>query len=65
VASIDATGTVRLHTRGDTAWTLETLSAQGGAAVSVDLSIEESGQIRLVYDRLAEGSVVLASRIRE
>jgi len=65
VASIDASGTVRLHTRGDTEWTLETLSAQGGAAVSVDLSIEASGQVRLVYDRIVEGSVVLASRLRE
>jgi hypothetical protein len=62
IAAVDAAGTVRLYVRGEGGWTAETLDAQGGAAAAVDLAIAGDGQIRVVFDRAAEGSVVLASR---
>ncbi|RPH40480.1 MAG: hypothetical protein EHM87_22060 [Burkholderiales bacterium] len=64
VAVVDAVGTVRLYTRGASAWTGETLPTQGGAAASLDFVVGTDGQLRIVYDRALEGSgsVVLASR---
>ena len=64
VAVVDATGTVRLYTRGATEWTSETFPTQGGAAASLDFVVGTDQQLRIVFDRAVEGtgSVVLASR---
>ncbi len=64
VAVVDPAGTVRLFTRGASAWTGETFPAQGGAAASLDFVVGADGQLRIVFDRALEGSgsVVLASR---
>jgi hypothetical protein len=63
VATVDAVGTVRVHSRVADAWSAETIDGQGGAAASLDLAIGADGQLRLVFDRSVEGSVVLASRV--
>jgi len=63
IASIDEAGTIRLHARAtDGTWSAESLAAQGGAAAALDLAIGPDRQVRLVFDRVAEGRVVLASR---
>jgi hypothetical protein len=62
IAVVDEAGTLRLHTRDAGIWSAETLAAQGGAAVAVDLALGPDGQLRMVFDRVLEGSVVLASR---
>ena len=64
VAVVDATGTVRVYARDGGAWVEDTLEAQGGAAAALDLAIGPDRQLRLVFDRIDEGSVVLASRAR-
>jgi len=64
VATSDQDGSLRLFVREDDRWSVEPLVAQGGAADAVDLAIGPDGQTRLVYDRVLEGSVVLASRAR-
>ncbi len=64
LAVVDAAGTVRLYTRGASAWTSETFPTQGGAAASLDFVVGTDQQLRIVFDRAVEGSgsVVLASR---
>jgi hypothetical protein len=64
VAAVDQDGSLRLFVREDDRWVVEPLVAQGGAAAAVDLAIGPDGQTRMVYDRVLEGSVVLASRAR-
>lgn len=62
IAAVDETGTLRLFTRDAGTWVAETLDAQGGTAAAVDLVLGPDGQLRMVFDRVVEGSVVLASR---
>lgn len=64
VATSDQDGSLRLFVREDDRWVIDPLPAQGGAADAVDLAIGPDGQTRMVYDRVLEGSVVLASRAR-
>jgi hypothetical protein len=62
IAVVDDTGSLRIFTRDAGNWSVEALVPQGGAAVAVDLAFGPDGQLRLVFDRVVEGSVVLASR---
>jgi hypothetical protein len=62
VAAVDIDGAVRVFTRGASAWTGETVPEQGGAAATLDFAVGPDGQLRVVFDRIAEGGVVLASR---
>jgi hypothetical protein len=64
VATSDPDGTLRLFVRDADRWVVDPFPPQGGAADAVDLAIGPDGQTRMVYDRVAEGSVVLASRAR-
>ncbi len=63
VAAIDAAGVVRLYARTAGAWAAETVTGQGGAAASLDFVVGVDGQLRVAFDRVAEGEVVLASRL--
>ena len=63
VAAIDAAGVVRVYARTGGVWAAETVAAQGGAAASLDFVVGPDGQLRVAFDRLAEGEVVLASRL--
>jgi len=63
VASIDESGAIRLHARAaDGAWRVEPLAGQGGGAAGLDLAVGPDRQLRLVFDRVLEGRVLLASR---
>lgn len=62
VATSDQDGTLRLFVRDGERWVVDPFPLQGGAAAAVDLAIGPDGQTRMVYDRVTEGSVVLASR---
>ena len=61
IAVVDEAGSLRLFTRDANGWKAETLAAQGGAAVAVDVVRGPDGQLHRVFDRTVEGSVVLAS----
>jgi hypothetical protein len=63
LVSIDEAGALRVHSRIAGAWSSQALDAQGGAAAAVDLAIGPDGQLRMVFDRVVEGSVALASRL--
>lgn len=62
VAAVDAAGQVRVYTRAATGWTRETLTGQAGAAASVDVAIGSDGQLRVLFDRVGEGQIAIASR---
>jgi hypothetical protein len=62
VAAVDAVGAVRVYRRVNGAWTAESLDGQGGAAASLDFAVGPDGQLRVVFDRIDDGSVLLASR---
>lgn len=63
VAAVDGAGAVRVYRRVDGAWAGETLAGQGGAAASVDFAVGGDGQLRVLYDRVNEGDIALASKV--
>lgn len=63
VAAVDGAGVVRVWTRGAGAWDAETVTGQGGAAASLDFAVGPDGQLRVLYDRVNEGDIALASRV--
>lgn len=62
VAAVDPAGTVRVYSRTAGSWSAESIDGQGGAAASVDFVVAPDGQLRVVYDGIADGRVRLASR---
>jgi hypothetical protein len=64
VAALDDRGRLRLYTRDAAggAWTVETPDPRPEALATVDFAIGTDGQLRVVYDRILDGGVVLASR---
>jgi hypothetical protein len=63
VAAVDAAGTLRVWSRAAGAWAGETVAGQGGAAASLDFAVGPDGQMRVIYDRVNEGDIALASRV--
>jgi hypothetical protein len=54
---------VRVWTRGaGSSWAGETVTGQGGAAATLDFVVGPDGQLRVLFDRVNEGEIALASR---
>jgi hypothetical protein len=63
VAAVDGAGVVRVWTRGaGSSWAGETVTGQGGAAATLDFVVGPDGQLRVLFDRVNEGEIALASR---